>query len=406
MKKTEIIDPITPAIQIESLKNLSNPYPIYKVWREKHPVLQLEPNGFWAISRYDDICFALKHPELFSSTAIKDLFQPEWLDKQYWRNLFFLVEDPPEHTAHRMLVSKEFAAEAVELLASFMRKHANVLLAKIPPHQEIEFIQDFAYPCIGNLIDHIVGTEDSLSLKEVQLQPEINEQNLSSKPDQKVIEEIQKSILNKVSYFTEIIQKRRIKPEEDLISKLISSKVDDAPLSDDMISNAVELLLLAGTHGPVHSLSHVMIQLSHRPDLFKRLQNEPDLVPAFIEESLRFSSVAPMVFRRTKEAVTLSRVTIPEGETVILFLASANRDADIFSNPDDFDISRSNTHKHIAFGYGPHQCLGAHLTRVKLRVVLECILKKFNGISCPADDQLEWNSWMVNSVNALPVSFY
>ena len=406
MIKTGAIDPIRSGIHIGLLKHLSNPYPVYKLWREQHPVFQLEPKGFWAVCRYDNICFALKHPELFSSTAVKDLFQPEWLDKQYWRNLFFLIEDPPEHTAHRMLVSKEFAAESVELLAPFMRKHTKALLAKISPHQEIEFIQDFAYPCIGNLIDHIVGTEDSLSLKEVQLQPEINEQNLSSKPDPQTIEEIQQNILNKIDYFKALIQKRRLRPKEDLISKLISVEVDGVPLSDDMISNAVELLLLAGTHGPVHSLSHVLIQLSRRPDLFNILQRKPHIIPAFIEESLRFSSVAPMVFRRTKEAVTLSGVTIPAGETILLFLASANRDPDIFPDPDNFDISRPNIHKHVAFGYGPHQCLGAHLTRVKLRVVLECILKKFDGISCPADDQLEWNSWMVNSVNALPISFY
>lgn len=389
-----------------SIKHLSNPYPMYKAWREKHPVFQLEPNGFWAVSTYDDVCFALKHPELFSSIAVKDLFQPAWLDKEYWRNLFFLVEDPPEHTTHRMLVSGEFAKETVTLLVPFMGLTAQALLDKIPAHQEIEFIQDFAYPCIGNLIDHIVGTEDSLSLKEVQLQPEINEKNLSAKPEQKIIEEVQKNILNKVNYFTAIIQKRRETPEKDLISKLISAEVGGAPLTDDMISNAVELLLLAGTHGPVHSLSHAMIHLSRRPDLFKRLKSAPDLVPAFIEESLRYSSVAPMVFRRTKEDVTLSGVTIPEGETVMLFLASANRDPDIFTDPAEFNITRPNIHKHVAFGYGPHQCLGAHLTRVKLRVVLECILKKFNGISCPEDDQMEWNSWMVNSVNALPLSFY
>ena len=334
------------------------------------------------------------------------MFQPEWLDKKYWRNLFFLVEDPPEHTGHRMLVSKAFAAEAVELLVPFMQKEIHARLTKISPHQEIEFIQDFAYPCIGNLIDHIIGTEDSLRLKEVQLQPEINEKNLSAKPDPQVIEDIQVSILNKINYFTDLIQKRRTRPKEDLISKLISSEVNGASLSDDMISNAGELLLLAGTHGPVHSLSHVMIQLAQRPDLFKGLKSDPHLIPAYIEESLRFSSVAPMVFRRTTEAVTLSGITIPEGETILLFLASANRDPDIFPNPDNFDISRPNIHKHVAFGYGPHQCLGAHLTRVKLRVVLECILHKFNGISCPTDDQLEWNSWMVNSVNALPVSFY
>ena len=395
-----------PPINIEALKHLSNPYPVYKKWREQHPVFLLEPNGFWAISKYDDICFALKHPELFSSIAIKDLFQPEWLDKKYWRNLFFLVEDPPEHTGHCMLVSKAFAAEAVELLVPFMQKEIHARLTKISPHQEIEFIQDFAYPCIGNLIDHIIGTEDSLRLKEVQLQPEINEKNLSAKPDPQVIEDIQVSILNKINYFTDLIQKRRTRPKEDLISKLISSEVNGASLSDDMISNAGELLLLAGTHGPVHSLSHVMIQLAQRPDLFKGLKSDPHLIPAYIEESLRFSSVAPMVFRRTTEAVTLSGITIPEGETILLFLASANRDPDIFPNPDNFDISRPNIHKHVAFGYGPHQCLGAHLTRVKLRVVLECILHKFNGISCPTDDQLEWNSWMVNSVNALPVSFY
>ena len=392
-------------IHIDLLKNQSNPYPIYKSWREKHSVFQLEPNGYWAVCRHKDVKFALKNVDLFSSEASKEFFQPKWLDKRLWRDLAFLTMNPPEHMKHRKLVDKQFATEAVELLKPFMAKAAHTLISKISPHQEIEFFEEFACPYAGSLMDHIIGTRDSKNLKDLLSQPQQNEQNITSIPDAQTIKKIEKNIRKRNYYFQSIIEKRRVKPEEDLISKLIFAEVDGKKLEDDMISNLAELLLLAGTHGLIHSLCHVMIQLSRQPGLFLSLQQKPELIPAFIEELLRYSTVAAAVLRRTREKVTLSGVTIPKGENVLLFLASANRDPDIFPDPDDFDMSRSNLNEHLAFGFGSHHCLGARLTRTSIQVVLEGILHSFNGISCPPDDQLNWNLWMVNTVEELPVRF-
>ncbi len=395
------------AIHIDILTGEANPYPFYKLWRMNNPVFQFEPDGLWAVCRYDDVKYALTNPGIFSSEANKDYFQTKWLDRRYWKDLGFLSMDPPEHTRYRRLISKDFAYEAVKLLVPFMKETVRSLISNIPPHQETEFLGEFACPCAGNLIDHILGTENGLILKNLQTQPQLDNVHDLLKPDPRLIKEQEHAAQQEIDYLMSFIEKRRLKPEDDLISKLLSVELDGKKLTDTMICNIMSLFLLAGTNALSHLLCHMIIFLSRRPDIFQALKKDSSEIPAFIEELLRFSSPAPTVIRRTTEGVILSGVTIPKGKNVLLFIASANRDPSIFPKPDEFDITRPNINKHLSFGFGPHKCLGAYLTRLKVRIILECILDKFNGVTCPGDDQLDWNnSFMMNSVEKLPLSFF
>ncbi|MBL4803048.1 MAG: cytochrome P450 [Emcibacter sp.] len=399
-------DSIRPGVHIDILTNIPNPYRIYKSWREEHPVFQLEPHGFWAVCGYADVKFASRRHDIFSSVGVKIVMQPEWLEESYWRDFSFLVQDAPDHMKSRKLVNKEFGLKAVKLFIPFIEKAAHSLISEISPDQEIEFLEGVAAPFSSGLIDHIIGTENSQKLSDIQEYSERNKQNILSKPDGEYIENLQNSVLNINQYFDNLIQKRRANPKDDLISKLLSTKLEGEKLTDDMVSNLVELLLLAGTNTLSHFLCHGMIQLSRSPDLFYKLKKKPELIPDFIEELLRHSTIGPISLRKTTEAVILSGVTIPKGEIVLLFLASANRDATIFPDPDDFIMKRANIHEHLAFGIGAHQCLGRHLLRLEAKIIVECILKSFNGISCPEEDQLEWNnSWIMNSIEKLPVRF-
>jgi len=398
---------IRPGVHIDILNNISNPYPIYNSWREEHPVFQLEANGVWAVCKYEDVKLALKRHDIFSSVGTQELLQPDWLEERYRRDFSFLVQDAPEHMKHRKLVSKEFAMSAVELFKPFIAKAAHSLISKMSPHQEIEFLEDIASPFSSSIIDHIIGTENSCKLIGVRKYPQQISQNIFLKPDPKYIEDLQNSTLNVNQYFSALIQKRRAEPRDDIISKLLSAKIDGEIITDDMISNLAGTLLLGGTNALIHFLCQAMIQLSRCPELYHSLQKKPELIPNFIGELLRFSSVSPTVIRKTKEEVTLSGVIIPKGEIVLLFLASANHDPSVFPDPDDFIMNRVNIHEHLAFGFGAHQCLGRHLLRIEVQIILECIFNSFDGVSCPDDDLLEWNnSWIMNSLEKLPVRFH
>lgn len=402
-------DPIASNISVDLLRGLSNPHSLYNQWREKHPVFKFsgEPMNWWAVCRYEDVVFALKHPDLFSSNAIKSLFQHEWLDKKDHKDLGFTVQDPPDHTKNRQVVSEEFSKYRIAELENIIRETVQPFLAKLSPQKEIEFLDEFAYPYFANITDQMLGTENSMGLEELRLQPSVCEKGMVSNPSPEVMEEIKVGIQKNDCYIQSFINKRLENPSNDIISKLLAAKIDGEKLTDDKISNTIQLFLTAAAIGPIHGLSHCIIQLSRRPEIFKLLKEDLDLIPKFIEESLRFASGSTTAIRETREDVTLSGVTIPKGENVLLFLASANRDPSIFTDPDEFDMFRDNIHKHIAFGHGPHICIGNHLTRSTFHVVLEGIIRKFDGVSCPPDEELKWNtSWLIHSVDKLPVRFY
>ena len=182
--------------------------------------------------------------------------------------------------------------------------------------------------------------------------------------------------------------------------------MDNKKLSDKELFGIMSLIILAGFSTTVQMLNNGIILLSRRPELVAQLVKSPDLIPAFIEELLRFSPAGAGTLRITTESVVLANITIPKGEMVMAVLASANRDPNRFSNPDTFDISRSNAKRHMTFGYGVHNCVGAALARLELKVAFEILLQEFNTFHCPPHDELVWeDSCFIHGVSELPVRF-
>jgi cytochrome P450 family 109 len=199
---------------------------------------------------------------------------------------------------------------------------------------------------------------------------------------------------------------RRLHPQDDLVTVLVNAEVDNTKLTDKELYGIMSLIVSAGFSTGVQMLNNGIILLSRRPDLVAKLIESPDLIPAFIEELLRFSPSGIGTMRITTESVVLANITIPKGAMVMALVASANRDPHRFLNPNDFDLFRGNSKRHMTFGHGIHNCVGSALARLELKVAFEVLLKEFNTFLCPPHEDLLWEeSFFVHGVSELPVHF-
>lgn len=403
----DVAETIRPGIDLLEPNIFLDPFPTYATLRQNHPVCQLEPKGTWAISRYDDVLFALKRHDLFSSSAYRALNEPDWIRDECKRDMFLLTEDPPIHTKRRALINKAFVTSVIDELVPLMRKTAHHLIGNIFQQKgNIEFVKDFSYPYVSKIIARLTGIDEQQSLEEFSRWIELTGENSIVKPSDDVIKELESVIIRQNDYFISIIQDRQKNPRDDFITALVHSEIDGSKLSTRNLCNVIDLVIGSGFHTTINLLSMSMIHLSQRPALVSRLRESPALIANFIEEVLRFRSPAPCLLRQTKQAVTLHDVTIPGDQLVMILLAAANHDPDHFPNPDQFDIDREENKNHLAFGQGAHACIGLALARQEVKIVLESLLENFSHFSCPKQSELTWfKTIMTNGVQSLPVNF-
>ncbi len=396
-----------PGIYLQSPEVQADPYPTYAMMRDNYPVCQVEPDGRWVVSRFEDVRYIFAHPELFSASGADDLydFDPD-ADKQEPPRLI-ISQDPPEHGKYQRLVNKAFLDKATKPLIPLMRDTAQSLLARFNEETPVDFVEHFAYPYIGTIIRRIIGLDDRQSLAELRQWVELEERVTLPPHDATFVEAFDAAVSRQNRYFMEIMNERRKHPQDDLVTHLVQAEVDGRKLSDEEICGLLCLLVSAGYMTTVHTLSHAVMQLSRKPRILAELLASPQLLPAFIEELLRFCPSVLMVIRTTTQAVSIAGVEIPAGATVMPLLAAANRDPLVFENPDVFDLSRPRIGRHLAFGHGVHTCLGAALARLELRIALETLLDTYTHIACPPDEDLIWvDSLFMRGVSELPVRFH
>ena len=382
-----------------------DPFPTYKVLREHYPVCKVEPNGLYALSRYDDVLFALDHHEIFGS-GYGTLLQPEWLNPKLKRGDFLVLEDPPFHTLHRSLVNKAFVPRIINALIPIMTKTACRLIDNMQPNKEVEFVRDFSFPYIGKIIGCVTGTDETQSIDELRAWVEQIEAIPLSRPDDHRIAVLEECLEKQNNHFLNIIQDRKAKPRNDLITELVNTEVEGERLSDEMLRQCLDLFIGAGLQTTAQELNSAIIHLSRNPELMQLLHKSPELIPAFVEEILRFNPAAHCLFRKTRKDVVIRNTKIPKDSLLLLLLASANRDDIYFPDPDEFILQRENISQHLAFGHGIHMCIGLALARLEMKIALEMLLKKFSHVSCPPDTKIEWiDSFAARGVCTLPVKF-
>lgn len=340
-----------------------DPHPVYAWLREEDPVHWCESRSMFVLSRHADVLAAVKDPETFASSEgiVPSGFKPE--------EPTIIVMDPPAHTAMRRHVMRAFTPRRMEAMIPRVRQIAQALLDDWPDAGGLDAFERFTDPLPIAVMAELLGVD----AQERPLFKRCGDAIVySSGADPETLRAAQAEL---EAYLETVFERRRRRPGNDLISLLLSPSDEGTALSHRELLGLCFTLLVAGTETTTSALGNALWLLDRHPDLKRRLARQPALIPAAVEEILRFESPVQGLSRVTRRAVTLHGRRIPEGARVHLLWASANRDPRAFPEPDRFDPTRT-PNNHLAFGFGIHFCLGASLARTELRVGLEALLAR------------------------------
>jgi cholest-4-en-3-one 26-monooxygenase len=358
--------------------------------------------GFWAVTRYPDCVTVNRDYERFSSAA-RGTMPFEMPDEDIaQQGLMMLNMDPPLHTRYRRLVNKGFTPRIVRDLEESIHRATDAIIDQVIEKGEADFVTDISAELPLQVIAELLGVppDDRHRMFEWSNRMVGNED-----PEYQLEAEMAlTAAMELYAYAAELFAQKRIDPHADLMSVLTTVEVEGEQLSEMELELFFLLLTVAGNETTRNLMSGAMHAFFQHPEQWQRLLADRTLLATAVDEMLRFVSPV-MNFRRTAMCdATLSGTDIKEGDKVVFFHASANRDEEVFDDPDIFDIGRS-PNPHIAFGGGgPHFCLGTNLARMEIRVMYEHLLDRMPDIRQDGDVR-RLQSQFINGVKHLPVAF-
>jgi cytochrome P450 len=361
------------------------PFPWYAAMRASAPVLQDPSTSTWQLFRYADVQRALSDYESFSS----QLGGHDALSQS------LISTDPPRHRQLRALVTQAFTPRAVENLAPRVQAITDELLDQVADRGEFDLVRDLAYPLPVIVISELLGVpaEERDKFKDWSDKITGNLDGLGQRAQQEM-----------AAYFSAAVEERRPAPHNDLVSALLRAQVEGEHLSLPELLGFCVLLLVAGNETTTNLIGNAILCFDETPGVYDQLRGQPGLLPNAIEEVLRYRSPVQSMFRVVAKRTALGDHHLEPGQSVLAWIGSANRDGDVFPEPDRFDIYRT-PNKHIAFGHGIHFCLGAPLARLEARIALETLLRRLPNLRCVGDVSLEpQESFIVYGVKSLPVA--
>lgn len=385
--------------------------------RENEPVFWSQKTNSFIISRFEDVVFVSKNNKVFCSG--EGVLPGEFVPK-----IGFIDEDEPRHGEMRGLVNRGFTPRMVRRWEEIFKNITDEVLDEIAPKGECDFVEDIAVPLPLILIAEMIGIRRE-DRKRFHRWSDAMIGSTGNMDNPEIVAAAGRAAFEYVGYLTEIIADRRENPKEDLISILVRAKDDgilvdherqqqgvpeglqhdesERDMTTDELIKMCILLLVAGNETTRNGLTGAMQLLIEHPETRTRLIEDPSLIPGAVEEMLRLTS--PVVsFSRTATCDTeLRGVPIKQGQRVLMIYGSANRDAEVFENPDSFDIDRNT--QHLAFGIGNHFCMGANLARMELRVALNEILRRMPDMSYSSVGPEFGASALVRSVEHMHVRF-
>jgi cytochrome P450 len=336
-----------------------DPYPHYHRLRALAPVLFLSRAGYWAVLRHEDVTRVLKEPTLFSSSILRS-FDPT-----------LLGADPPAHTRTRQLVTEAFTPRKLEALEAHIRSRTDQLLDGIAGKSAFDLVAAVAMPLPVSVIAEMLGmsTEDLDRLKGWS-DAVVSGASGRPSPDERARIAAVGAELGR--FLADHVARLQADPDDSLLGNLV---VGPARLPASEAASLARLLLVAGNETTTNLIGNAVLALLRNPAELARLKDDRALVPAAIEETLRYDAPVQTVDRVTTQPVELAGICIPAQARVGVMIGAANRDPSVFPNPDTFSITRD-PHGHVAFGAGPHYCLGSFLARLEARIVIEGLLDR------------------------------
>jgi len=333
----------------------SDPYPIYKRLRDEYPCYWSEPGECWMLTRYADVTAAARDWETFSS------LQGNMLDDIPARTGVTLgTSDPPRHDQMRALIQFAFGRQHNEYLVEPTQNFANAAIDKIIDSGRFEFISDFSSPLTIGVLSHLLGIpqgqHEKLRKNVVQILQTDPETRKKSKQSMASFEWL-------AAYTSELLNERRIKPTNDLLTHLLQAEIDGDGLREREIQMTSLTLIMAGVESASSFLAMLALNLTNHPEARRRVVENPDLMPQVMEESLRYNTSAQRFRRTATRDVELHGQTIRTGDKVLNCYGAANRDERQFVDPDTYDIDRR-PKQHVGLGTGKHVCVGAPFARL------------------------------------------
>ena len=356
--------PHTGMVNIIDPDYTAHPQPVYQRILANHRVAKSIAMSSPILSRYEDVMYALRHPEIFSSE----------MDMQVLlgtrRPMIPQQIDPPRQTRYRKILDLRFSRPRMQELEPDLRRHAQEVIDGFVERGECEFDSEFAVPLPCRAFLTLMGLPQEeldlfIELKNGIIRPPVDPMDLIAATEFRM-----KTGERIYAYFEKMIEDRRSKPSDDMMTYLTTVELDGQRLTDDEILDISYLFLLGGLDTVTATLGCSMAYLASNPEQRRKLVAKPELIPNAVEELLRWETPVSLVPRVLKQNVTIGDVELREGNLVNLLIGAANVDPAEFTDPMRVDFERENN-RHIAFGAGAHRCLGSHLARMELRAALE-----------------------------------
>ena len=404
------------------------PMPHYEAMRDSAPVFQVPGMPIWLVTTHDLCLEVIRDWQTYSSnfgaTAMpgsKELAQRLLAVRNemggYPPVSTMLTADPPIQTRYRKIVSKAFTPKAIAGLEPIIREITVRLIDSWIDKGQIEFVSEFGVPLPVEVIARALNVPDD-RLVEFKRWSDDSIAGIGTQltDDQRV--EAERGIIEMQLFFAEQIEMRRQNPGDDILSNLVTARIEPDDVDDDgnpldqrelevpeMLSILAQLLV-AGNETTTKMLTEMMRLLAENPVEWEKVRNDPKSVRSVVEETLRLSTPTQGMWRIAMRDVTLGGVDIPKGSRMVVMFASANRDSAVFEDVNAFCPARPELGEHLAFGKGTHYCLGANLSRLEGKVALEELLKRLSSVSLPESNTFDYlPSFMLRGLKRLDVAF-
>jgi len=389
---------------------LADPFATYRRLREEDPVHWSPRLKSWVLTRYDD-CKAVLLDREVSSDRLRPFFAtlPGAEAARIGEIVRYLTHwmvfrDPPEHTRLRRLTSKVFHLQSMNAMRPAAEELAQWLLERIGKRTEIDFVADFAGPLPALVIMAMLGVPKEELAKVKRMSDEMALFIGSSRMAADKYDIAEKATKEMAGFFLELIQDRKNKTGNDLLSQLVTLEDGSDRLSEEELVATCILLLFAGHETTTNHIANGLLALLRFPGEFDLLKKRPDLAPRAIEELLRYDGPSGAQVRVVKVEQELRGKRLKPGDRVFLMLNAANRDPEAYEQPDRLWLARGGP-AHLTFGFGMHICLGFPLARMEGQVALPAVARHWRRIELAVPEaRIEWlNSMVFRGMTSLPL---